>query len=113
MVPSCRGKEKFELEKEGCAESRAKLETGMWYFGCIHMLILQSANTSGTCVRDLLVASRTGRAARSCDIEVSFIGKKNVCCGHDVSLHPSGYCNTGITLRVRSVGYVSSLHPAV
>lgn len=78
VVPSCRGKEKFKLEKEGCSESRAKLETGMWYFRCIHMLILQSANTNGTRVRNFLVASRTGRAARSCDIEVSFIGKERL-----------------------------------
>lgn len=78
MVPNCRGEEKFELEKEGCSESRAKLETGMWYFRCIHMQILQSTDTNGTCVRDLLVASRTGRAARSCDIEVSFIGKERL-----------------------------------
>ena len=40
------------------------------------------------------------------------LSEKNVCCGH-VRLHPSGSGNTGLTLRVRSVGYVSSLHPAV
>lgn len=40
------------------------------------------------------------------------LSEKTVCRGH-VSLHPSVSGKTGLTLRVRSVGYVSSLHPAV
>lgn len=57
------------------------------------------------CAQSLLVASRTGRATRSDDIEVPFIGN-NICYAR-ASPHSTGTACTRLLSPVRSVVYVS------
>lgn len=61
------------------------------------------------CTQSVRVASRTGRAAQSDDIEVPFVGNNNIC-GLNATLLLTGIGHTGFPSRVCSVVYVSSVH---